>query len=162
MNYAENQFSRKCVARRICWVFSVAASSWRRKFARQRFERPADFRDNHPMNIILCADLLFSTKITATAKAQGAPFVVARTLEKLQQALDGAPAGSTLIVDLNTNAVDVPATIALARAHLSQVKIIGFVSHVDADLAAAARATGAHQVLARSAFVNQLESLLTP
>jgi len=112
------------------------------------------------MNIILCTDLLFSTKITGTAKVLAQPFVVTRTLEKLQQALHDAPAGSTLIVDLNTTAVDPVAAIALAHGGSPGTRIVAFVSHVQADLAAAARQAGADRVLARSAFVNELPELL--
>jgi hypothetical protein len=41
------------------------------------------------------------------------------------------------------------------------VNIIAFVSHVREDAIAAARSAGADRVLARSAFVRELNNLLT-
>jgi hypothetical protein len=40
-------------------------------------------------------------------------------------------------------------------------RVIGFGSHVDRDLLAAARAAGCDQVLARSAFFSRLPQLLS-
>ena len=113
------------------------------------------------MNIILCTDLLFSTKITGTAKALAQTYLVVRTLEKLEQALAQVPAEARLIVDLNTTSVDPVAAVAQARAQVPSLRIVAFVSHVQAELAAAARAAGADRVLARSAFVNELPTLLS-
>jgi hypothetical protein len=45
---------------------------------------------------------------------------------------------------------------------LRDIPTLGFVSHVRADVIAAARAAGVGQVLARSAFVDQLGSILAP
>jgi hypothetical protein len=116
------------------------------------------------MNIILCTDLIFSTKITGTAKALNQPYAVARSLEKLQQLLDagGEPGAKwTLIVDLNAP-VDTIAAVRLAKAHAAAPYVVAFLSHVQAELAAAAREAGADRVLARSAFVNELPALLGP
>jgi CheY-like chemotaxis protein len=112
------------------------------------------------MNIILCTDLLFATKISATAKAHNQPFAFARSLDSLQQLLEGAPPHPTLIIDLNISNIDPLAAITLAHCHPAAPTIIAFVSHVQADRAAAARQAGADRVLARSAFVNELPSLL--
>jgi hypothetical protein len=38
--------------------------------------------------------------------------------------------------------------------------VVAFLSHVQAELAAGARQAGADEVMARSAFVNQLPALL--
>ncbi len=115
------------------------------------------------MNIIICTDLIFSTKITGTAKALNQPFAVARTLEKLQQLLDAqASTGAThpnLIVDLNAN-LDAVQAIRLAKSHPVLPRIVAFLSHVQADLAAAAKEAGADRVMPRSAFVNELPELL--
>jgi hypothetical protein len=48
-----------------------------------------------------------------------------------------------------------------ADAALSPIPTLGFVSHVDSATIDAARAAGIGQVLARSAFVNQLAEILT-
>jgi len=112
------------------------------------------------MNIILCTDLLFSTKITGTAKALSQPFIVVRSLEKLQAALTKSPA-ATFIVDLGTTLIDPIAAITAAKAQSATVKIVAFVSHVDVERATAARTAGADRVMARSGFVNELPTIVS-
>ena len=113
--------------------------------------------------IALVTDLIFSTKITSTGKAVGNPLLVARTLDKLREHLDAAGAAPvTLLVDLNSANVDPLAAITLAKAHPAAPRVIAFLSHVQVDLAAAARTAGADQVMARSAFSAQLPALLSP
>ena len=110
----------------------------------------------HPV-LILCTDLLFSTKITGTAKALGKPFVVLRSTEKLQQHLAANAPPALLIVDLNAGGPDPMEAIRLAKAHT--VTVVAYLSHVQADVAEAARNAGADHVMARSAFVLKLPSL---
>jgi DNA-binding NarL/FixJ family response regulator len=108
---------------------------------------------------ILVTDLIFSTKIISTAKALNIPFGVARTLDGLVERLSAAP-GGTLIIDLAVTAVDPLAAIRTAKAMPNPPRIIGFLSHVEAELAAAAQAAGADLVLPRSAFTARLPALL--
>ena len=115
--------------------------------------------------IAVVTDLIFGTKITGTGKALGKPVLVARTLEKLQEHLDAVPADAgapTLIIDLNANGIDPIVAVRLARAHKASPNIIAYLSHVQVDLAQAAREAGAHQAMARSAFVQQLPNILAP
>ena len=54
------------------------------------------------------------------------------------------------------------AIAALKRdPELSAIRTLGYVSHVDTATIEAARAAGIDQVLARSAFVDQLGDILT-
>ena len=113
--------------------------------------------------IALVTDLIFSTKITGTAKALGGQVTVARSLDRLREVLAGptggaAPAAAQVIVDLNASAVDVMEAIRLAKQH--GARVVAFLSHVQVNLAAAAREAGADQVLARSAFVERLPQIL--
>ncbi len=119
-----------------------------------------------PTLLIVCTDLIFSTKITGTAKALGRAFMVARTLPRLQELLaaaadpavaDGAP---LLIVDLNASGIDPIEAIKIAKAQAVSPRVIAFLSHVQVELAAAAKAAGADQVLPRSAFTAQLPTLI--
>ena len=112
-----------------------------------------------PQILILCTDLIFSTKITGTAKSLGKPFTVIRTQEKLQAALDASPA-ALLIIDLNATGIDPIAAIRTAKSHSTPPRIVAFLSHVQVDLAKEAKAFGADQVLPRSAFTTQLPSIL--
>jgi hypothetical protein len=102
--------------------------------------------------LICCRDLLFQSKITATARALGIGTATIREPASL-----GVRAGRLLIVDLNQpGAIDAAAVWRAATGR----PVVGFVSHVDAATATAARSAGVDRVMARSAFVTQLVEIL--
>jgi DNA-binding NarL/FixJ family response regulator len=106
-------------------------------------------------------DLLFSSKIRATAKQAGVDVTFARSpQEVIDQARAQKP--SLIVFDLNSGKTDPVATIAALKgdAALSGLRILGFASHVHADLIASARNAGADQVLPRSAFAANLAGIL--
>lgn len=106
-------------------------------------------------------DLLFSSKIRASAKQVGADVVFARTsAEILQRARNDKPA--LVIVDLNGRGTDPISTLSQLKSDpvTAGIRVIGFVSHVQSDVIHAARQAGADDVLARSAFVAQLPDIL--
>lgn len=111
--------------------------------------------------LVICPDLIFSTKIFSTAKALSVPAQGVRSLEALREKL-GAGTYARLIVDLNATGIDAIAAITLARSLPNCPPIIAFLSHVQVELAEQARAAGADQVLPRSAFSAQLPKLLDP
>jgi DNA-binding NarL/FixJ family response regulator len=110
-----------------------------------------------PPVLIVCTDLIFSTKITGTAKALGRPYAVARTQARLQEHLAATPP-SLVIVDMAATGVDPLEAIRTAKA--AQIRVIAFLSHVEADTALAARDAGADAIMARSAFSAKLPELL--
>jgi len=112
------------------------------------------------MLIAVVTDLIFSTKITGTAKALQKPYAVARTVEKLAEHLNAAPESPLVIIDLNSAGLDTVAAIRTAKSHPKNPRVIAFLSHVEVELAQQAREAGADQVMARSGFVNQLPALL--
>lgn len=105
------------------------------------------------MIIAFVDDLLFRSKIRAVAAHTGAEVAFVKT------AADPALAGASLaIVDLDgPNAV---ATVTALAAIVPPPRVVGFVSHVNAERIAEARAAGSVEVMARSAFVNALPQLL--
>jgi DNA-binding NarL/FixJ family response regulator len=115
--------------------------------------------------MILCVmdDLIFSIKIQTAAKSIGgidlfferSPEMVVPRIREKRPAL--------VIFDLNSRTMNPMAAIAGMKADpdLKDIKTLGFVSHVDTDTIAAARAAGIDQVLARSAFAAQLGQILT-
>jgi len=109
--------------------------------------------------IALVTDLIFCTKITSTAAAIGAQVKVVRSMEKLEERLAWG-LDRVAIIDLNADGVDVRDVIGRIKSVPNPPHIIGFVSHVQTDLIDAARAAGADEVLARSAFVSRLHALL--
>jgi DNA-binding NarL/FixJ family response regulator len=113
------------------------------------------------MILVAVDDLLFSSKIRATAKQAGVELTFARSpAEILDQARALKPA--LAIFDLNSAKTDPVDTIAAMKRdpELSSIRTLGFVSHVHTSLIEAARAAGADDVLARSAFASQLAEIL--
>lgn len=113
------------------------------------------------MVLVAVDDLLFSSKIRATAKQAGVELTFARSPAEIVATVRAArPA--LVIFDLNSGKTDPIATIAALKADpaLAGVPTIGFASHVHTDLIAAARQAGADQVLPRSAFAGNLAEIL--
>jgi CheY-like chemotaxis protein len=113
------------------------------------------------MILIAVDDLLFSSKIRATAKQAGVELTFARSQpEILEQARALKP--SLAIFDLNGGKTSPIETIAAMKQDpaLSAIPIIGFVSHVDAGTIDAARRAGADEVMARSTFAGHLAEIL--
>ncbi|MGB7159054.1 MAG: hypothetical protein WBD40_13380 [Tepidisphaeraceae bacterium] len=112
-----------------------------------------DSTQPQPPLLILCRDLLFSSKITGAAQAVGVPFKVVRDPAKL-----ASEPGRRLIVDLNQDgAIDA----AIAWRHDTSNEVVGFVAHVDTETIRRAREGGVDHVLARSQFVAQLAQLIS-
>src|SRR5687768_2723076 len=114
------------------------------------------------MIVAVVDDLMFSVKIQTTAKALRADIYFERAAARvLATVREKQPA--LVIFDLNSRKLDPIGAIAAMKADpdLQRIRTLGYVSHVDADTIAAARGAGIDQVLARSAFVEQLGSILT-
>ena len=115
--------------------------------------------------MILCVmdDLIFSIKIRTAAKSIGGiDLLFERSPDMiLPRIREQRP--SLVIFDLNSRTMGPIAAIAGMKSdpELTGIRTLGFVSHVDADTVAAARAAGIDQVLARSAFAAQLGQILT-
>lgn len=106
-------------------------------------------------------DLMFRTRISGAAKAAGVRLIVATSRDAaIERVRNEHP--DLVILDLDsgrTQPMEVLDTLR-ADAGLGAVPTLGFVSHVHADLIHQARERGIGRVLARSAFVVELESLL--
>ncbi|OFW01070.1 MAG: hypothetical protein A3I61_13840 [Acidobacteria bacterium RIFCSPLOWO2_02_FULL_68_18] len=114
--------------------------------------------------MVLCAvdDLIFSVKISTAAKSLGTPVFFERNPEMvLPRIRETRP--SLVIFDLNSATLRPLDVIAAMKADgaLGAVRTLGYASHVQADVIAAARAAGIDEVLARSAFSDRLGDILT-
>jgi len=114
--------------------------------------------------MIVCAvdDLIFSVKISTAAKALGVDIYFERSPGGVLPAIrEKRP--SLLILDLNSRRLKPMEVIAALKADpaLGAIRTLGYVSHVDSETIAAARAAGIDQVLARSAFADRLGEILT-
>ena len=106
------------------------------------------------------SDLFFSVKINDAAKKLGmtAEFVKDKAL-----ALEMAKAKPPLIIlDLNCDAADPLDLIARIKAdpETAGIGMIGFVSHVQAELKKRAQEIGCDTVVARSVFAQNLPAIL--
>lgn len=105
-------------------------------------------------------DLMFRVKIEEAAKRAGLKTVFVQTQgEALEQAKE-APA--VMILDLNCAGTDPLDTIRRLKAsdETKGVSLVGYVSHVQADLKQAAQEVGCDVVVARSAFSQNLPTIL--
>lgn len=105
----------------------------------------------------LMDDLFFQMKVAETAKHLGVEFKVAANGDVLAGMLE--PPTKLVVVDLNSKK-DPVATIARLRATQKELPIVSFLSHIQVELAAQAKAAGATQVLPRSTFTQNLASIL--
>lgn len=106
----------------------------------------------------LITDLFFFSKVKGTADAIGVPIQVVRTADAL---LEACRSGVSLaIVDLNAGGVDPVEAIRQCKTIEPAPRVVAYLSHVQTDLAAAARQAGADAVMPRSQFSAQLPDLL--
>lgn len=108
--------------------------------------------------VALLSDLIFETKLRSSAKSLGVNLVVVRMISELEQAFQ-IIRPSLVIIDLN-NTAGADRAIRAALAQRSRPHIVAYVSHVDEKLAEDARTAGAHQVMPRSRFNQQLPQIL--
>ena len=114
--------------------------------------------------MILCVvdDLMFATKISTAAKAVQAQVAFERAPGNVLPRIR-AERPALVIFDLNSSRLQPIETIAAIKhdPDVSRTRTLGYVSHVQADVIAAARAAGCDEVLARSAFSDKLADILT-
>ncbi|MCC7498700.1 MAG: response regulator [Bryobacterales bacterium] len=105
-------------------------------------------------------DLFFSVKIGDTAKRAGMSVEFVKSDKDL---LDKAKEKPTLIiVDLNFAAVQPIKVIGKLKANTETkpISLIGFLSHIQAELKQKAIEAGCNMVLAKSAFSSNLPQIL--
>jgi PleD family two-component response regulator len=106
-------------------------------------------------------DLLFKSKISETASTLGIEAAFPRNPRKLLEALRESPP-DLLILDLNSARFEPLMLLKNVRSDETtrDVSTVGFLSHVQKDLAVAAQEAGCDRVVARSAFTRDLPRIL--
>ena len=106
-------------------------------------------------------DLLFKSKISETASTLGVEAAFPRSPEKLLEAIHESPP-DLLILDLNSARFKPLTLLQTVRSDgaTREVPTVGFLSHVQKDLAVAAREAGCDRIVARSAFTRDLPQIL--
>lgn len=107
--------------------------------------------------VALMDDLFFQMKVAETAKHLGLELKVASNGDALLGLLEPAP--KLVIVDLNAHGQPL-AAIERVRAAQKDLRVVGFLSHVQRELAAQAQAAGCDEVMPRSAFTQNLATIL--
>jgi CheY-like chemotaxis protein len=113
-----------------------------------------------PPGLLLCDDLMFASRITGEARAQGLTVKPVRSVEQLLEFAD-QEAPSCVLVDLAFPGLALPDLFRrLGEVCHPLPRVVGYGSHVDADSLHAARVAGCDPVLPRSKFVEELPRAL--
>jgi CheY-like chemotaxis protein len=107
-------------------------------------------------------DLLFRSKIAETANTLGVEALFPRSPKKLVERIHESPP-DLLVLDLNSARFEPMQLLKQLKSDEASrgVPVVGFLSHVNKDLAVAARESGCDRVMARSAFTRDLPEILT-
>ncbi len=107
-------------------------------------------------------DLLFRSKISETATQLGVEALFPRSLKKLLTEARTSPP-DLLVLDLNSARFNPLVLLEQLKSDeaLRDVPVVGFLSHVQKDLAVMARESGCDRVMARSAFTKDLPQILS-
>jgi PleD family two-component response regulator len=110
--------------------------------------------------VAILSDLMFIAKIQEAAKRVGLEAVFVKTEQDALEKAKDNPA--VIILDLNANNLEPLDVIEKLKANeaTSKISLVGYVSHVQVDLKMAAQQKGCDVVLARSAFSQNLPTIL--
>ena len=119
-------------------------------------ETPADL----PVGVLLSRDLIFTTKITGTAREQGRIVLVAGRPDQAAT-LIAERKPRVVFVDLTAgDLASTPTLVALRQMAGPDTPFVAFGPHVDTPAFAAASAAGCDPVMPRSKFTVQLPDLI--
>ena len=108
--------------------------------------------------VALMDDLFFQMKLAETAKQLGVEVKVATNGDAFMGLMASEP--KLVIVDLNARSQPI-AAIEKLRQTSKEVRVVGFLSHVQTELAAQAQAAGCNEILPRSSFTQNLAAILS-
>lgn len=113
-------------------------------------------------NLLLVADdLFFSSRIESVAKALGAKLTKVRKLGELRGIIERTPPG-LVIMDLASKTIDAERAFAEIRrsAGCEGVFCVGYLPHVERELAEGFREKGVDLVIARSKFSREMRDII--
>ena len=110
---------------------------------------------------VVVDDMFFTAKINAAAAECGRRTERIKSREQLEGLAANPPA--LVIIDLNSDRMEPLKVIEYLKSsgELSNVPVVGFVSHVQTDLIRGAQAAGCDYVLPRSAFTQMLAQIVS-
>jgi ActR/RegA family two-component response regulator len=114
---------------------------------------------NEIYGLLLCDDLIFTSRICGEAKALGLTLRAAKNVDELLRiALQSAPCCA--ILDLNLGGLKIDQLVRELAALQPKPILVGYGSHVDAVTLKRARDAGCDIVWPRSKFVEELATAL--
>ena len=110
--------------------------------------------------LVVMSDLFFSVKINDAAKKLGSSTEFVKDAERALEKAKSRP--PLIIVDLNTTTLDAVGLVRAikANAETAAIPVVGFLSHVQTQLRWDAEQAGCDTVVARSAFAQNIETIL--
>jgi CheY-like chemotaxis protein len=112
------------------------------------------------IGLLLSDDLIFTSRVTGTARSLGLTIKAARSADALL-ALARQECPACVLLDLANPSLAVPALLRqLVEACSPRPRVVAYGSHIDAPGLRAAREAGCDLVLPRSKFVEDLPSHL--
>lgn len=113
-----------------------------------------------PLGLLLCDDLIFTSRIIGTGRALGVTVQTARSTADLQ-AIVQRQAPQAIVLDLANPGLVIVDLIGWLRENCTSMPyLVAYGSHVDTATLKAARAAGCDVVLPRSKFVEDLPAKL--
>jgi CheY-like chemotaxis protein len=112
-----------------------------------------------PLGLLLCDDLMFTSRITGTGRALGLTIKPIPSQADLE-ALASKEAPSCVLIDLANTGLVIADLVRKLRPEGKVPYFVAFGSHVDAATLNAARQAGCDLVLPRSKFAEELPTAL--
>jgi hypothetical protein len=110
--------------------------------------------------ILISSDLMFIGKVREVSIASGRDLQTIRSLESLAKVVKEGTVPSTLMLDLERTPISLEALSEPIRDMIVRGwRVVSFYSHVHEELSARAAALGLGEVMPRSRFVRELQSL---
>lgn len=121
---------------------------------------PLTQRQDAPTRIFAFVDdLFFVAKIQEISRKLNVKVEFVKTEKEISE--NGEEKPSLIIVDLNSNSIKpIPVITKMRAKYKKNTSIVGFVSHVQGDLKVKAQEAGCDVVMPRSAFSQNLVSIL--
>ena len=115
-----------------------------------------------PPVLVAVDDLFFLIKIETAARQLGVSLIQVRSAQALESQLEAPTPPRLVILDLNSTACASLAAIRRIKSdpRLRETRTVGFFSHVQTELAVAAREAGCDLILPRSEFSAKLGEVL--
>jgi CheY-like chemotaxis protein len=116
--------------------------------------------EKQPLGLLLCDDLIFASRIGATARSLGLTVRTVRSATHLQQLAEQEKPACAILDLGNPSLASLEIAEVVRQLRPDVPVIVGYGSHVDAAGLNAARQAGCDVVLPRSKFVEDLAAAL--